>query len=114
MAIQILPEKDPAPIPFDRITPDDMALIQQCAARAVWWMRDFKARHKREDLLDPEPMLIAMDIAAVHLVRPLKLWQWLASNDLDFVGDLVAITKNIDRTCGAFPNGVRLEFQQAQ
>ena len=111
MALQILPGEDKAPIPYDRINAEDMRLIGACAQRAFDWMWDFKRRSMRDDLIDPDKMLIAMDISLAHLHKNLKLYQWLLSSDFDFVADLVAITKHVDRACGTFPAGVRLAFE---
>lgn len=111
MALQILPGEDKKPIPYDRINPADMVLIGQCAQRAFEWMWDFKRRSQRDDLIDPDKMLIAMDIALAHLHKNLKLYQWLLSSDFDFVAELVLITKNVDRACGTFPAGVKLAFE---
>lgn len=115
MPMHVLPGADAPqkPIPFERINADDWRLIGECARRAYAWMWDYKLRSKRDDLMDPDLQLIAMDIAVAHLNKNLKLYQWLLSSDFDFIAELVLITKHVDRTCGFFPSAVKLAFEQS-
>ena len=104
-------------IPFDHISPQDFQLIQHCANRAQKIVNEYNCARgygsMHRETIDPEALQIAMDIAAVHVYHGIKLWQWYASSDLDFMSDVFLIAKNIDRSCGRLPNGVKLQFAES-
>lgn len=98
---------------YDSIDPVDWDMIVRISRRACQIVADFKRNNRCDDLLDPDRMLIMMDIATVHVCRPLALLAWMLSDDLSFFEEFTTITKNIDRTCARFPDHVRLRFAKS-
>lgn len=118
MSIEIHPDNDrgspaAASIPWGRLTHDEKNQAALCAARFAKMVRDIKRESPRgSEMLDPDAMLIMMDICNVHLARGLNLFHLLICDDLVFLSDMDLITKNVDRACGAFPFHVRLACQR--
>ena len=49
-------------------------------------------------------MLVRMDIAAVHIVNPLRLEELLNADDFNFFHDVVGIRDNLNRRTGKLEN----------
>ena len=63
-----------------------------------------------ETLLEPDRIVIAMDIACAHIRRGMDLHAFLQSDDLSFIGEVVTIQNNIQRVDGMLPGFVPLRF----
>lgn len=104
-----------APIPWDRVTPDEYTMISAIAERADLIYRDW-IRQRRltlrpgQTLLEPDPMLIAMDVSVAHISRGLDLRAMLGADDLSFIADIVSIQTNVQRLDGTLPFFVHLRF----
>ena len=60
-------------------------------------------------------MTCVMDIAALHCNgTPLKLLQWLMSDNGDFSDDFIRMGLNINRKTGKLMNGEKLIFQEVK
>lgn len=99
-------------LPYWSISAFELEIIFAIALRAHQCCAEMKARSKRDDLLDPDRHLIAMDYASVHLTRGLRLSEMLQADVFRFVQDFVSITKNIDRKTGTLKSDVHLHFQR--
>ena len=100
------------------ITPDEMDYAQACARRAYLMALDMVKRLRQKSatpgaFVDPDPVLILMDICNVHKHSPIKLFAWFLSDDLAFAADYITLAKNVDRACGGLKNGARLRFSAA-
>lgn len=105
------------PIAWGKITPHEYQLISGIAERADMIFRDWLAKRRLtlkpgETLLEPERMVIAMDIAVAHLCRGLDLSAFLTSDDLTFIGEVVTIQTNVQRVDGVLPAYVHLRFER--
>lgn len=102
-------------IPWGRLTERDRMLVQIIGERARLGIRMIIEANREASSpsrqIDPDPLLIAMDVAAAHLARDCKLdLEALAHYpDHDLLADVLAIQRAIDRTTGAFPFYVRLK-----
>lgn len=96
-------------IQFHKLTPEELELIVAIGVRAGAAIRDLMKARKGVDI-EPDPQLIAMDVAVVHLSRPLQLMTFLRANDLDFISEIVTIQTNIQRGCGSLPVFVPLRY----
>lgn len=84
---------------------NDMALILKLASRGVEMGKQTGAAI--------DYMLAAQDIATVHCNgTPLKLWQFLASDNDDFSHDFTAIGLWLDRQTGQLGGGIKLRFAE--
>lgn len=97
---------------FAKLTEQEKQWIWLIADRWQRWAADWRKANARDDLVDPDIHLLAMDVAVTHLSKPLNLFQWFLSSDLEFIGDAITIAKNIDRPNACFPVSVRLRFQR--
>lgn len=98
--------------PYHTISQGDWGLIWQIARRGALVMHQH-AKEKRLPFDGPGSMIaIAQDVATVHLLRPLNLWAFNASDAEDFTRELYAICKNLNRPLATFPEGVTLAFAQ--
>jgi hypothetical protein len=94
------------------MTPEDMRLCCAIGDRAVKIVKDW-ARENRKLEVEPDWMIISLDIAIVHLSRSLNLRAFLECDDLTFIDEFSTIERNINRTLASFPNFVRLRFAQS-
>jgi hypothetical protein len=106
-------------IPWEKVTPDEYPLIRAIAERADAIYRQWIAQRRLslkpgQTLLEPDRIVIAMDIAAAHISRGLDLQGLLESDELSFISDIVSIQTNIQRLDGRLPNYVHLRFVQVQ
>ena len=104
-----------AAIPWDKVTQHEYTFIRAIAERAESIYREWIAQRRltlRPDqtLLEPDRMLIAMDVAAAHISRGLDLIALVQADDLSFISDIVSIQSNIQRLDGVLPNFVHLRF----
>lgn len=95
-------------IPFERLTPAELALCVEIGKRAAALARHY-ALTRKNARLEIDSMQCAMDIAVAHLSRPLNLSQFLQADDLSFFGDFVTIELNINRLDGTIPSFVHLQ-----
>ncbi len=96
---------------FERLTPPEAALCMELGRRAAKLVREYKRLHRREDLLDPDALLIAMDFALAHLHRTLMLHALQTCSNEDFMSDFVNITIGArTRLDDTFPRGVHLRY----
>ena len=102
-------------IPWGRLSDRDRMYVQIIGERARLGIRMIIEAHKDagnpKRMIDPDPLLIAMDVAAAHLARDCKLdLEALAHYpEHELLADVLAIQRAIDRTSGAFPFYVRLK-----
>ena len=88
-----------------RCSPADMELIFKIADRGV--------EMASANGVTIDRLLAAQDIATVHCNgRPLKLWQFLASDSADFAHDFTAIGRWLDRKTGVMTGGIVLRFSE--
>lgn len=104
-----------AAIPWDKVSPDEYTLIRAISERADSIYREWIAQRRLslkpgQTLLEPDRIVIAMDIAAAHISRGLDLRGLLESDDLSLISDIVSIQTNIQRLDGVLPNFVHLRF----
>jgi hypothetical protein len=87
---------------------EDQRLITQIVQRYVQISRELRG----PDFLNQhDVMILTMDITACHCnACTLKLWQLLASDNSDFLHDILNIVRNIDRKTGKMLNGFRPRF----
>ena len=112
-------EKTGEAIPWQKVTPYEYPLIRAIAERADAIYREWIAQRRltlRPDqtLLEPDRIVIAMDVAAAHISRGLDLGGLLQSDDLTFISDIVSIQSNIQRLDGTLPDFVHLRFAQVR
>lgn len=103
----ILPHEESKTPTFNYdMSPQDRALIAQIVQRGIEMARSVGA-------VGVDAMLATMDIATLHCNgTPLKLWQFLASDNDDFAHDFTAIGRFIDRRAGVLTGGVKLRFAE--
>lgn len=102
-------------IPWEKITPHEYQLIRAIAERADMIFREWIERRRLtlkpgQTLLEPDRIVLAMDIAAAHICRDLDLSGLLMADDLSFISDIVSIQSNIQRVDGKLPDFVHLRF----
>ena len=102
-------------IPWDKIRPFEYTLIRGIAERADAIYREWIARRRltlkpNETILEPDRVVIAMDIAVAHICRNLDLSAFLVADDLSFIAEVIAIQTNIQRVDGKLPDFVHLRF----
>lgn len=101
-------------IPWERLTPDDKGYLMIIGERAALAMRPLVDRLRTSQaqagidstgILDPDSLLISMDVAAAHLARDCRLDLRALANFPDdlLLQDVVTIQRCIDRTTGALP-----------
>jgi hypothetical protein len=102
-------------IPWDKVNQDDYRVIRAISERADAIFREWIARRRLtlepgKTLLEPDRIVIAMDVAVAHICRDLDLQALLLSDDLTFVGEIVSIQTNVQRVDGRLPDYVHLRF----
>lgn len=86
----------------------DMQMIFEIAARAI-------AMYQAHGLPTPTPYDIAIDVATMHCNgNPLKLMQFMMSDNADFQRDLVGLRIHLDRRTGQLMNGWRPIFGEVK
>ena len=108
-------EMQGSPIPWDKIRPFEYHMIRGIAERADAIYRDWIAKRRLtlkpgETILEPDRMVLAMDIAVAHLSRDLDLSAFLTADDLTFIAEVLSIQTNINRVDGRLPDYVHLRF----
>jgi len=99
-------------IPFHRLPPNDVALcVDIVRTRGIPVLRAANAQLPPPMQYPIDGMLYAMDIAAVHLFRPLDLQKLRHSEPVDFAHDFSAIIRLIDRNTGRLPDWIRLRCE---
>lgn len=99
------------PIPFHRVSSIEVSLCVAIAQRAIPHLHEINASLAPDRRYPIDGMLYAMDVAAVHLLRPLDLRRLLHFDPVDFLHDFSAIISNIDRSNGRLPDWLRLRSQ---
>lgn len=107
-----------AAIRFDLLPPNDRMHARLIARRAVQLIRDMQRRNPRPDWLDPDAMLIEMDVCTLHMRRPMRLQEWLESDDLTFLFEILLVSRIFAsvpglRASGMFPEWVQWRFSRA-
>lgn len=95
---------------FSRINPIDMRYILEIANRGRALSMAYRLTDKKDDVIEANAELIAIDVACVHMARGLNLKAFYESDDLTFMAEYAAIEKNIVRATCFFPGGVALRF----
>lgn len=73
---------------------------------------DFGDTKKGEPVMEPpNPLLVGIDIATVHLSQPLNLPAMMDCDPLWLLSDYANIKKFLDRPTGTFPAAVPLRFR---
>ena len=65
-------------------------------------------------LLEPDRMVIQMDVAVAHICRGLDLVRLLYADELAFISEIVTIQTNVNRVDGRIPDYVHFAFARAQ
>lgn len=94
---------------YDTIPPHEMQLCYALAQRASAIIGQL-AREKRPGLADPDPFLLMQDFATVHLRCPLKLVDWLTTDDLTFADEVGKMMRGLNRVLCIFDISVNLRF----
>ena len=97
---------------FDRVNPRDVLLARQIAQRACKIVAGIKSQRPELTALCPDAMLLEMDVLTVHLIRPLRLLEWLQADLMSFWHDILILETNIDRVTGQFPFYARIVYAQ--
>ena len=105
-------------IPWQKVTQEEYHLIAAIAERADMIFREWIRRRRMtlepgKTLLEPDRMVIQMDVAVAHICRGLDLVRLLYADDLAFIGEIVTIQTNVDRVDGRIPDYVHLSFTRA-
>jgi hypothetical protein len=103
------------PIPWQKITPYEYHMIRGIAERADMIYREWLNRKRltlrpNETLVEPDRIVIAMDVAVAHISRGLDLSALLTTDDLSFIAEIVTIQMNVQRVDGRLPDFVHLRF----
>jgi hypothetical protein len=98
-------------IPWERITPIEHQILLALGERAWQLVGEIQKASKHPELVRvPAPTWAAAEFGVAHLCRDLDLQELLASDDLAFMADYVAIVRTINRRIGHVPNETRLRF----
>jgi hypothetical protein len=102
-------------IPWDKVRPFEYTLIRGIAERADAIYREWIDKRRLtlkpgETILEPDRMVIAMDIAVAHICRDLDLSAFLTADDLSFISEVLSIQTNVQRVDGRLPDFVHLRF----
>lgn len=98
---------------FDRITADDLALIFAISERARDMARQWRAvsvQNEKDTTLEANPTILQIDLSVVHLIRGLRLKDFLNAPALDFISENATIQQHINRPLHYFPEDVPLRF----
>lgn len=105
----------PSTIPWNRLSPHQSTLLLVIGRRACDAMQSLIAdrrlrEHDSTRLVDPDPLLIAMDVGAVYLARDgrIDLESLARYPDDQLLRDVLAMQQHLNRTTGAFPFTVAL------
>ena len=106
-------------IPWEKVRADEYPLIRAIAERADAIYREWINQRRLtlkpgQTLLEPDRIVIAMDVACAHICRGLDLGAMLQADDLSFISDIVSIQTNIQRLDGRLPDFVHLRFAQVR
>lgn len=98
---------------LDRINADDQALIIAIAERArllaMQW-RLSTIQNQKDTTLEANPTILQIDLSVVHLLRHLRLKDFLYAPVLDFVSEHATIQQHINRPLHFFPDHVPLRY----
>ena len=102
-------------IAWQKITPYEYSMIRGIAERADMIYREWLAKRRLtlrpgETLLEPDRIVIAMDVAVAHICRGLDLSALLTADDLSFIAEILSIQTNVQRVDGKLPDYVHLRF----
>lgn len=98
---------------FSTINPHDLARIMRIANRAKSLADQHRlTTDKKDNVLEINVELVAIDIAITHLRRKLRLADFEQSDVLSFMAEYVTIQKYIIRPSNFFPLDVALRFAQ--
>lgn len=98
---------------FDRINADDLALIIAIADRARTLAQQWRAasvKNEKDTTLEANPTILQIDLSVVHLIRRLKLTDFLHAPSLDFISEHAMIQQHINRPLYSFPESVPLRY----
>ena len=109
---------------FGRITPPDRMLIEMIVSRYLplakrWHGFQFgelkpgasmEGKRWRDDAIELNPTVLAMDLCVVHLRRNLDLRALHACSDLELQATMAIILQHVNRRLCSFPESVRLRF----
>lgn len=112
---------------WTKLGPDEFVLLRAIAARwldafrnAVGDAREGEAARRRVILratdehgrtVEPDPMIVAIDVGVVHYWRGLALARLLHAPAFEFLAEMVTIQQHIDRQKMTFPMLVALAFE---
>ena len=104
-----------ASIPWDKVNPEEYRVIRAIAERAYAMYQEWIAKRRLtlkpgETILEPDVMVIMMDITCAHISRGLDLHALMMADDLSFISDILSIQTNIQRVDGVLPAFVHLRF----
>lgn len=102
-------------INWDKVSPHEYQLIRAIAERADMIFREWIVRRRLtlkpgQTLLEPDRIVLSMDVAVAHISRGLDLSGLIMSDDLTFISDIVSIQSNVNRVDGRLPDFVHLRF----
>ena len=102
-------------IPWDKVTQYEYTMIRAISERADMIFREWIKRRRLtlepgKTLLEPDRIVIAMDVAVAHICRDLDLSGLLLADHLTFISEIISIQTNVQRVDGRFPDYVHLNF----
>ena len=96
---------------FKRLSPNEKMLCKMIAERAAPMMRDLRKRlHPKDPIIEPNFSILLADVYVAHMSRKMKLLQWLMSDDILFMQDMVQILNYVDREKCIVHKDVKLWF----
>lgn len=114
LILETAPRRADGAIDFSRLSPHEMRLCVAIGRRILSWATDNAPRLKGAPIAPyVDGLVIAVDIATVHLIRPLDLLRFFESDDLNLISEYAAIATNLNRPLAHFPASVKLRFAQS-
>lgn len=105
------PNAGHVPIPYWRISIEDMNRIQSIAINVAAY---FNA-HKLASTKPLDALLVAMDLASIHCTNsPQDFRQWMSAGISEAVAEYAIVFANIDRTCGMLPDYAKMRWRLRQ
>jgi hypothetical protein len=98
---------------YHLLSAEEMTLCVAIGQRASKLITEVMRLRKNMEI-EVNPLIVAQDIATVHLQRPLALLAFCHASNFLFLDDVMAVQTNLDRACGKLPNFVKLHHEDEQ
>lgn len=108
----------PSVADWQRLTPDDLAILQAIGERtsllARQWIKEGRLKFHGGNIIEPHPQNVAMDWGVVHLQKGINLHAYYFAPADVFMREFVTLQSVIDRTICRVPDSVRWVYQSPQ